>query len=359
MLKTPPQTFSFSALFQHADCDFLAFDLSRRVSLITHDEFISIEKNHQPYPYPIQAKALIAIAYWKKNQAKQTEPLIWFLSFKLDERGLLNQIALGDFIQDVLQKGLFSQDEKKQESKSKSPYLFTPTEDKKAIFHAKLTQALSLPASGFYSATNAYLANLLNAEFSGKNLSENKDEENQAWQQIGLQGLADVCARADDGQSQALIQKTLPKLAMPVKYALLGCLEHFRLSAQLTSLIMQEIKTELKAPKIDLFLLSAYVRALGGAAQETKVSILNQLLNNAFVCHKELLIAMSGRCWEGLGNQENLTLFLVRLSEQKDLPFFQLMLADLIMLPSIRPLVLTLLNQKTSPELEAALAQLS
>ncbi len=350
MLKTPNVTpfFSFSALFQCSECDFLAFDLSRRVSLITHNELMSIEKNQQPYPYPVQAKALIAIAYWKKNQAKQAKPLIWFLRFALDERGLLNQIALGDFIQEVTKKGLFSKDDESSPIKSQSPYLFTPTDDKKAVFHAKLTQALALPASNFYSAAKAFLA-----------YEPNKTEDYQVWQQIGLQGLADVCARANDEQKKLLIQKRLPKLAMPVKYALLGCLEHFSLSAMLASELVQHIEAELKAPNIDLFLLSAYVRALGGSPQEIKISLLNQLLKNDFICHKELLIAISGRCWEGLCEDSNLTLFLVRLGEQKDLSFFQLMLADLIMLPRLRPLILAKLNQKTSPELEAALSQLS
>lgn len=356
MLNTPIMTpsFSFSALFQQAECDFLVFDLSRRVSLIAQDELIGIEKNQQPYPYPVQAKALMGIAYWKKNQAKQIEPLIWFLRFPLDERGLLNQMALGDFIQDVAKNGINSSDEKNQEIKSQNPYLFTPKDDKKAVFHAKLTQALSLPASDFYEAAKAYLTCSLIDNQKNEGLA---DKEN--WQQIGLQGLADICARANDDQSQNLIQNSLPQLPMPVKYALLGCLEHFTLSSSLASALAQEIHAELKASKTDLFLLAAYVRALGGAPQKMTISLLNQLLNNAFICHKELLIAMSGRCWEGLCETKNLTLFLVRLAEQKDLPFFQLMLADLIMLPTLRPLILNLLNQKTSPELEAALSLLS
>ena len=78
---------SFSSLFDQARCDFVIYDLSRRICKIPNQTFIDIEANRQAYPYPIQQKAQLAIAYWQDKNA----PWIWFLNFPLDERGLLNQ----------------------------------------------------------------------------------------------------------------------------------------------------------------------------------------------------------------------------------------------------------------------------
>ena len=85
---------TLSDLLTGSDCQYKVYDLGRRVKIIDNKTFSSVEKGLQPYPYAIQRRAQLAIAYW--NQEKQ--PWIWFLKFELDERGLIKQSDIGNFI---------------------------------------------------------------------------------------------------------------------------------------------------------------------------------------------------------------------------------------------------------------------
>ena len=78
-------------LLKNSGCDYRVFDLGRRISEIEPTTFSHIEQGKQPYPYPLQRTAHLAIAYWNADR----QPWIWFLKFELDERGLLKQADIG------------------------------------------------------------------------------------------------------------------------------------------------------------------------------------------------------------------------------------------------------------------------
>ena len=74
---------TLTQLLSNSQCEYQIFDLGRRIKTIEPQVFADVEKGQCPYPFPMQRKAHLAIAYW--NEQKQ--PWIWFLRFELDERG--------------------------------------------------------------------------------------------------------------------------------------------------------------------------------------------------------------------------------------------------------------------------------
>ncbi|WP_163392794.1 DUF3549 family protein [Enterovibrio norvegicus] len=336
-------TLSLNAIFSQANCDFVVFDLSRRVTEISNKDFIAIEENRVAYPFPAQQHAQIGIAFWQPNQS----PWIWFLKMPLDERGLLQQAALGDFIQFVAQAMGSTLNktptEEEQEKLAANPYTFTPQDDKKAMFHAFLTARLNQPASQYYDHAQHYTSGEL-----GWN----------DWQGVGLQGLADLCARMDRHNNVTRIRKSLSNLPDTPRYALLGCLEHCALPASLSDRINEQINDVLTQNEADLFLLSAYVRALSGAESTQLQQTITQVLSYPALQHREMLIAIAGRCWHALNDNALLDTFLIAVADQKDPTFFQQMVADLVMIPTLRPQMLSLLNGQASEALMDSVQQL-
>uniref|UniRef100_UPI0005028805 DUF3549 family protein n=1 Tax=Vibrio vulnificus TaxID=672 RepID=UPI0005028805 len=91
---------SIQTLSQHltaSDCHYTFYDLGRRITPICQAQFTELEKDSSPYPYTQHRNANLAIVYWND----QTQPCIWFLKFEFDERGLLKQADLGNFIKFV------------------------------------------------------------------------------------------------------------------------------------------------------------------------------------------------------------------------------------------------------------------
>ncbi len=332
---------TLSHLFQQADCEFIVYDLSRRVSEISQKTFIDVEENRQPYPFPIQKKAQMAIAFWKP----QSPPWIWFLTFPLDERSLLEQAALGDFIQYLasamgkqLDKTLTKEEE--EEQLANNPYTFRPLDDKKAIFHAYLTKKLQLPASQYYHHAQDYLSGALNWDH---------------WQGVGVQGFADICVRIGSHNNAQLIRKSLKHLPISPKYALLGCLEHIQISEKLAQLLAGYIEEQMTLSEPDIFLVSAYLRALSGANDTQIKTLLDQIISNKKFHHQEIFIAIAGRCWKTLADNTVLDNYFAALNIFASPKLVFALYGDLVMLPSLRPHILSLLHQEKTSALKTVL----
>ncbi|KXF81023.1 DUF3549 family protein [Enterovibrio coralii] len=327
---------SLHVILEQAKCDYVIYDLSRRVTEISQKDFVAIEENRVAYPYPVQQHAQFGIAFGQAGQS----PWIWFLKMPLDERGLLNQAALGDFIQYVAQAMGATLDktptEEEQEKLANNPYTFNPQDDKKAMFHAFLTARLNQPASQYYDHAQHYLSGELGWT---------------EWQGVGLQGLADLCARMDKHNNTTRIRKALSQMPETPRYALLGCLEHCQLPESIAERIEEQISSMLNADEADLFLLTAYLRALSGAEHARLQSMVSKVLSESSLRHREMLIAIAGRCWSSLTDNALLDKFLIAVADQNDQAFFQQMIADLVMIPNLRPQVLALLHGSASQEL--------
>lgn len=341
---------NLSQLLEQSQCQFKIFDLGRRIQAIETKDFQQVEMGQKPYPYPLQRHANLAIAYW--NDSKQ--PWIWFLKFPLDERGLLNQTDIGNFLKYVTEAfsvkangALLSQDltEEQQQHLANNPYTFKPNDDKMAVFHSVIRADLGLSTSQYYEHAQHY--------FTG-DLGWNN------WQTVGLQGITDMCSRLSDQQNGVAIRKALSKLAedsanYPALYALLGALEHVEIRDKLAQRLLELAEQECEKTQPDLFLLSAYVRALSGANSEHLVNILEKVLADETLCHAEVLIAIAGRCWAQLNTEARAVKFLLRLAQTKNQDLFNQLFADLVMIPDLRFTFLPLLSHTPSPELANAL----
>jgi hypothetical protein len=327
-------------LLKNSGCDYRVFDLGRRISEIEPTTFSHIEQGKQPYPYPLQRTAHLAIAYWNADR----QPWIWFLKFELDERGLLKQADIGRFIQYVLEamgSRLNQQLSEEQQNKlANNPYTFKPADDKMAVFHSQIRAALSLPTSQYYEHAQLYLRGGLGWD---------------NWQTIGLQGISDLCCRLGQEHNSETLLKALTKLPSQPLYALLGVLEHIALPEKLALKIATMAKDEIQCPSPDLFLLSALVRALAGSPKNTLIGVINLVLSSNTLSHQEVLIGIAGRCWQTLTETTIAEQFLLRLAQTNNQLLFNQVFADLVMIPQIRMTLLPLLHSTPSEELANAL----
>ncbi|UJF18908.1 DUF3549 family protein [Vibrio sp. SS-MA-C1-2] len=334
---------SFSSLLTQANCQFTLFDFGRKITPINHEQLTAIEQNKIPYPYPIQRHAQFALAFWNQGET----PWIWFLRFPLDERGLLNQALTGDFLNYVMAAmGTDLSKEPSEEVKEQlanNPYTFKPSDDKLAMFNALLNQQLNQEPSQFYPAARQYLSG---------------EVDWQQWQNIGLQGFADVCARLNQDNNATSVRKALSHLPNEPRYALLGCLEHITIPDKLAVRLTELFDQQLQQPEPDIFLLTAYVRALGSAKANYLQPLILQILNTPQLCHQEMFIAISGRAWLGLNESKVASQFLIKLAQSGNQNLFNQLFTDLVMLPELRMLLLSLVNHQPNPELIAAIKNL-
>lgn len=264
---------TLTQLLKNSGCQYEIYDLGRRIQKVDNDLFADVEQGMQPYPFPLQKQAHLAISYW--NEQKQ--PWIWFLKFKLDERGLLSQADIGNFLKFVLEamgtRLSGDMNEEQQQKLSNNPYTFKPSEDKMAVFHSQVRAELSLPTSQYYEHAQHY--------YTGDLGWEN-------WQTVGLQGITDMCARLGDKQNGVAIRKALRKLPSEPLYATLGALEHATLSDKLAERIQEMADDQINSQDPDLFLLSALVRALSGADSSIAKQVVNSVLASPRLSHQEV-----------------------------------------------------------------------
>ncbi len=334
---------TLTQLLKNSHCEYQIFDLGRRIKTIDSKLFADVEKGQCPYPYPMQRKAHLAIAYW--NEQKQ--PWIWFLKFELDERGLLKQSDIGNFIKYVVEamgtRLSEEMSEEQQQKLSNNPYTFKPSEDKMAVFHSQVRANLGLPTSQYYEHTQHY--------FTGGLGWEN-------WQTVGLQGITDIAARLGKEQNAVTLRKALNHLPNEPLYALLGALEHVDLQERLAQRIAEKAQQEIHCTEPDLFLLSALTRALAGAPTEVSLPVLEAILQSPRLSHQEVLIGIAGRAWHLLSDAKIAEQFLLRLAQTGNQTLFNQLFADLVMLPELRMVLLPLLHSSPSEELATALIKL-
>lgn len=334
---------TLTQLLTNSGCQYQVYDLGRRIRHIERKAFADVEKGQLPYPFPLQRKAHLAIAYWNE----QNQPWIWFLKFELDERGLLKQSDIGNFLKYVIEAmgTRISQEmtEEQQQKLSNNPYTFKPSEDKMAVFHSQIRAQLNLSCSQYYEHAQHY--------FSG-GLGWDK------WQTVGLQGVTDICARLGQEQNGVNIRRALHHLPNEPLYALLGALEHTTLPEKLAQRIAELATKQIESSDPDIFLLGALIRALSGADNSISLPVLESVLASPRLSHQEVLIGVAGRCWHLLANQDMAEHFLLRLAQTGNQALFNQLFADLVMLPELRMVLLPLLHSNPSQELSAALISL-
>ncbi|WP_298440513.1 DUF3549 family protein [uncultured Ferrimonas sp.] len=319
-----------------AGTQFRVFDLGRRVVPVANDQFHQFESGHIPYPTPRAGHAWIGLLFWDPKVAMQH--YVWFLKLPLDEQGKINPAARNQFLQLVMEA--LGQDptaeisEQQQQRMASNPFVFTPSQEKMAVFNARVRLALAQPASSFLAPVQQYL--------SGAQGWDN-------WQQLGLQGIADYCSRLSNTQQPQLATAIAALPAEPLT-AFVNVAEHYHFSES----INQAWLARFEAATTELEQLTA-LRGLAGAPEQLTAALATVLRHSSLSA--DALITIAARLWHGL-DQDNLQAWLEQLARYPGNLFNQLYM-DLVALPQLRPMLLTAMRDPNrSAQLGQAIGQL-
>lgn len=332
---------SISSFLEMSGFQYRVFDMGRKIQRISNQKFAAIESQQELYPYPFQQKAWLSILLW--DEKKKQEPVIWFLSFPIDEMGLLKLESRDAFIRDLVEnigenmQANFQGGEGKKDTLKESPFSFKPREDRLAVFHSLATVELKQPPSQHYEHAREYLSGKLGFD---------------QWQFLGLQGVADVIARLSQEGNAANLAAAIPNLPdMPLD-TFMQALEHVKFSGPLSAAVVKRLQEESLKEAPQPPLLASLLRALSSSeAKQSRVDLIRTLLSSELAGNIDLLAAISGRCWLDLQDESLLHSFLeaAALQEQN---VFNILLVDLMTLPDMRTKVLTgLRNPERSNDL--------
>lgn len=313
------------------------FDIGRRLSKISRDDFEKIENQQIPYPYPLQQQAWLGMSMLDKQVSE--EPVIWFLHFPLDETGHLQLASRDYFIHRLFEAATARQSETDTELSADAlkdnPHVFKPRDDKMAVFHARLSRKLQQPASRFYEHTCDYLTGA------------------QGWEQwsfLGFQGIADFAERLDEADNETQLISALPHLPAQPLEAFCQCLENQPLSVELTSAMHQRLNNELAAEAFSSSLVAHLVR---GVSLSRSKSLHDEMLNAALATDKAtqeaVLPAIAARSWEWLETPANAERYLAQLAEMPA-ETFNGCLTDLLFMPKLRERLLAVIRSPQRPD---------
>ena len=313
------------------------FDLGRRIEEIAEGVFSAFEQQSAPWPVPYLKHAWVGILSWNPQQPGQHH--IWFLKLPLDEQNILQPGPRDAFVQHCLRVAAAP-----EQKHGEAPCSYRPDQARMAGFHAQALKTLGQPATQFYATARAYL--------SGDMGWDN-------WQQLGLQGLAEVVARLDDDHNSQLLANALPYLPPVPRNALLNFLENARPDQQLTSAI-NDVLSVVVANGAQASDLAAFARALSNSVNAAqRCALLQVLLAHPQSLEVELLAAVGSRCWADLDGAL-LQQYLECLAANKQGEgAFNALVADILALPGMRLRVMNLLaSGHLSEQLNQAVARL-
>ncbi|MFT5307588.1 MAG: hypothetical protein ACI9NA_001412 [Gammaproteobacteria bacterium] len=326
---------TISQLVQRSGAQMRVFDLGRRIGEISTTDFEAIELLAKPYPAPYLKHAWLGIFSW--NPDKPGQHNIWFLKLPLDEQNVLLPGPRDTFLEHWLR---VVQAPTKQHGDA--PCSYKPDGNRMAYFHALALRTLEQPATQYYATARAYL--------SGDNGWQN-------WQQLGLQGLAEVVARIDEDNNDVLLCQAMPKMAAVPRNVLLGFLENATPGLNLTLAISDSL-AQVVADNASAADLAAFARGLSGSSSvPQRQQLLGAILAHPEARSIEVLSAIGSRCWLDLSD-ERLQIYLEHLAAVGQDSFITL-IADLMTLPSMRERILAAFrNPERSDTLSAAIGKL-
>ncbi|MES9914062.1 MAG: DUF3549 family protein, partial [Candidatus Sedimenticola sp. 4PFRAG1] len=158
------------------------FDMGRRITRVSREQFLQFERTELPYPYPMQQQAWFALLF--QDNKREIEPFIWFLRFPLDEQGKLLQAARDDFMHRLVERvgenlQAAESGEQLDAVLKDNPYTFKPRDDRMAVFHAQATRQLKQSPSQYFEHAKQYFSGELGWD---------------QWSFVGYQGIAEVAS---------------------------------------------------------------------------------------------------------------------------------------------------------------------
>lgn len=332
---------SISDFMLASDFTYFVFDLGKRVSLLENDQFLAIEQQLQVYPYPLQQSAWLGIVFHPREQVDS--PIIWFLKFPLDEMGFIQLEAKDAFLRQVLEHLgenilALQQGEGHTDALKESTYAFKPKQERLAIFHAMTTRLLDKPASHFYAHACDYVQGKVGFD---------------QWAFLGLQGLADLVMRLDEGDNEALLANALDQLPDTPLLTIAELLENASPKRELSLALKTQLDAVLTDPTVhrnQLAMIAALLRALSNSQEVSlRYEACHAVLTTDLGKEIELLAVISGRMWVDLQNRSLLKAYLEKAAANEQ-PVFNALLADLMAMPTMRDAVLAQLRRSERSE---------
>lgn len=327
-----PTINSICEFLHAAGSQFKIIDMGRGFRVLPEQTFLDIEYQRQAVPFPRQQHMWLGCIFWNPNLSEQQ--FIWFLKLPLDERGLLNQASRNVFLEKVVEAlgaDLGLSDEKNGEL-GNNPYTFTPSQNQLAYFSALAKVQLGLPASDLSQAL-AYLAKPQNID----------------WQTLSVQSIAELTIRHASPEVYPLLSKHLEYLHGPVLKMLFEGLENCVIHKPLSVTIAQQLQGFIADYAACTDQVHLCIRALAQASTELQTKYLKQLLQLPSL-QVDTLILLSARWMHALAaDPTDLDMFLVHLAQCDDEVFIGLY-QDLVQLPTVRPILLSLVHQQSASQ---------
>lgn len=322
------------------------YEMGRRVLELDEQTFDDFEQCRKPYPFPLQHQAWLGLLCWPGDDTGRH--FIWFLRLPLDETGLLAYAARDDLLHRLAQMaeaGLNGDAQASDQPLEDNPYGYKPTEERMAVFHAKALAGLDLPPSKYYAGARDYFWGEIGYD---------------QWAFLGLQGIADVCARLGEDDNSARLAQAIPKLPPPPYEALVKCLENEALPDDVSEAVVARLKSEFMQLSPDPAPIALGLRALSATPEsEPRLRLMKLALSSGFASDLNLLVTIAGRCWDDLHDPDIRQLFLQALAENEEgQEVFNKVLADLFAIPQLRePLMESLRDPERSDSLANAMGQ--
>lgn len=350
---------TLGAFFDVSGYSYRIYDVGRRVMPLPERDFGAFERAEGPYPLPLRRSAWLGVVFWRGDVSPNADPMIWFLKFPLDEQGHLVQASRDYVLRRIFEAyghhvasrlggvegGPSPTDGAALNILEDNPFAFRPAEERLAVFRAKIGVDLGSPPSSYFDGARAY--------FEGERALSD-------WQELGLQGIADVAARAEVGLSVAKMSKQIPALPPEPFVALCSCLESEEVTASVAEALAQRgehaLANEEPGPVV-----AATIRGLSRSPHiAIAASFVDRVLESARANDIEVLAALAGRAWELLHDDRRRATYVERLATcDAGQAGFDAIVTDLLFVPGMRPHLLgTLRSAERSSAVEMRLTAL-
>lgn len=315
-------------LLNTAGTEIRIFDLGRRVSQLSTDQFKLIEQAQMHYPAPYMHLAFVGILIW--NPANRSENAVWFLKLPLDEQGFLVQAARDDLVSRLVTNVVNhkSGEPLPEDALKDNPFAYKPEQEKMAMFHSQAAIEMQQHASQYFEFAQQYFDGQLDAE---------------RWPDLALQGIADYAARLPSmAQSQARLLANLPNIPDAPLANLCAQLEHIALPDPLAQALALRLQAQLNSDQGSALQTAALLRGVSNTRDENlKQTLVRDILLSRFGQDAEILVTIATRCTTAFYALDILSLFLEKLAtSDAGQNGFSRIIAELMFMPTLRTLIL-------------------
>lgn len=309
---------SISEFIDKSGAQMRVFDLGRRVQKISKQDFKDYDLLNKPYPTPYLGHAWLGILTWNPKVPGQHN--VWFLKLPLDEQSFIEPGHRDAFLNHWLKCIQYPDKEH-----GEAPCYYKPDQNRMGYFHALALKALQQPHSNFYATTRAYL--------SGDTGWDN-------WQQVGLQGLAEVVVNLDEDGNEKLVIDALANMPIEPLRAVLNYLENVHPNSALTIAINDRL-AQVIAGNAESADLAAFSRALSHSQNEVqRRQLLSAILQHPKTQNIEVLAAIASRCWQDLEGDLLMAFLELLAGNDQGQNAFNAIIGDLMPLKGMREAVL-------------------